>query len=163
MQIVGTFIGHAFYQDKKWKQQKNSIERSDFVPYLLCSWLTKKINTSFALSMLLIYQYYLLVLEENTEFRTVFCTFYDTAWLWCNSQITTPISFSSFIIYFSVLQVYLMTTLHFCLDELIFVKETHIVKLLIKQHVSLLIYMREKGGFWDTLGNQRPNWKEPGN
>lgn len=81
--------------------------------------------------------------------------------LWqCISQVTPLTSFSYFIIYSSVLQEYVMITLHFCLGESIFVKETHIVKLLIKEHASLLIYMRQKQRFWDTLENQTPNCKE---
>lgn len=75
MQIVGTFTCHAFYHDKKRKQYKDAILRSDFVPYLLCTWQTDKINISLALSMPPVYQYYLLRLEENTEFQTLVCTF----------------------------------------------------------------------------------------
>lgn len=88
MWIVGTFIGHAFYHDKKWKQQKNAIERSDLVPYLLCSLLKKKVNTSFALSMLLIYLYYLLVLEGNTELQTTFARFMTQ--LDCGVSVRSP-------------------------------------------------------------------------
>lgn len=152
----------------KIKNESNwKIPLKDLILYLTCfvhDWqrkLTRALHFLCFLYISIIYWYLeFSILLNSKQFFAHFMTQLDYG---VNSQITTPISFSSFIIYFSVLQVYLMTTLHFCLDELIFVKETHIVKLLIKQHVSLLIYMREKGGFWDTLGNQRPNWKEPGN